>query len=232
MNAPTSNGFLMGLDAGTSVVKAAIFDQAGNEMSRGARTVPIVNPQPHLAEEDMDLVWEAAAGAIQDALVNGSVRAEEILGVCATGQGDGSWMVGSDGKPAGPAILWTDGRTGDLLDQWYDSGAVAKQFPISGTGPYAGTTSALLRWRQDNEPSLLARATPTCGARTGWSTASPATSAPIPRTPASRASTYVPGPGPRTCSTSWASTSAPVTYSRSCATPPSSAARSPATRPA
>ncbi|MFC6714084.1 FGGY family carbohydrate kinase [Branchiibius cervicis] len=156
MNAPTSNGFLMGLDAGTSVVKAAIFDQAGNEMSRGARTVPIVNPEPHLAEEDMDLVWEAAAGAIQDALVNGSVRAEEILAVCATGQGDGSWMVGPDGKPAGPAILWTDGRTGDLLDQWYDSGAVAKQFPISGTGPYAGTTSALLRWRQDNEPALLA----------------------------------------------------------------------------
>jgi sugar (pentulose or hexulose) kinase len=63
------DGYILGLDAGTSVVKAAIFDLQGNELSRGARSVPITNPEPHLAEEDMQEVWVAATEAISHALV-------------------------------------------------------------------------------------------------------------------------------------------------------------------
>jgi sugar (pentulose or hexulose) kinase len=154
-----ADGYILGLDAGTSVVKAAIFDLQGNELSRGARTVPITNPEPHLAEENMDDVWEAATEAIQQALVNSSVRAEEILGVAGTGQGDGSWLIDANGKPAGPAILWTDGRAGDIVDGWVADGSITRQFDVSGTGPYAGTSSAILRWRQDNQAQLLEGAT-------------------------------------------------------------------------
>ena len=68
------DGYILGLDAGTSVVKAAIFDLQGNELSRGARSVPITNPEPHLAEEDMQEVWVAATEAISHALVNSSVK--------------------------------------------------------------------------------------------------------------------------------------------------------------
>ena len=49
-------------------------------IARGARTVPITNPEPHLAEEDMQEVWVAATEAISQALVGSSVKAEEILG--------------------------------------------------------------------------------------------------------------------------------------------------------
>src|SRR6476620_2899578 len=150
-----SDGYILGLDAGTSVVKAAIFDLHGNELSRGAHSVPIANPEPHLAEEDMNEVWVAATDAIQAALTNSSVRADEILGVCATGQGDGSWLIDGDGKPIGPAILWTDGRAGEIVDTWNTDGSITRQFDVSGCGPYAGTTSALLRWRQENQPELL-----------------------------------------------------------------------------
>jgi sugar (pentulose or hexulose) kinase len=149
------DGYILGLDAGTSVVKAAIFDLQGNELSRGARSVPITNPEPHLAEEDMQEVWVAATEAISHALVNSSVRADEILGVSATGQGDGSWLIDRDGKPRGPAILWTDGRAGEIVDTWNTDGSITRQFDVSGCGPYAGTTSALLRWRQENQPELL-----------------------------------------------------------------------------
>ena len=151
--------YIIGLDAGTSVVKAAIFDTNGNEIARGARSVPITNPQAHLAEESMDEVWVAGTEAIAQALTNSSVRADEIIALSATGQGDGTWLIGADGKPKGPAYLWTDGRAGGIIDGWYADGTVSKQFNISGTGPYAGTTSALLRWRQDNEPEILEGAT-------------------------------------------------------------------------
>jgi sugar (pentulose or hexulose) kinase len=163
------DGYILGLDAGTSVVKAAIFDLQGNELSRGARSVPITNPEPHLAEEDMQEVWVAATEAISHALVNSSVRADQILGISATGQGDGSWLIDHDGKPRGPAILWTDGRAGEIVDTWNTDGSITRQFDVSGCGPYAGTTSALLRWRQENQPELLDGGI-NCGARTGSST--------------------------------------------------------------
>lgn len=149
------NDFILGIDAGTSVVKAAIFDLLGNEVNRAARNVPINSPEPHLAEIDMSQVWVAATEAIREVLTGTSVRPEEIAGISVTGQGDGSWMIDPDGKPLGPALLWTDGRAGDIIDGWYEDGTVSKQFAISGAGPYAGTSAALLRWRRDNQPELM-----------------------------------------------------------------------------
>jgi sugar (pentulose or hexulose) kinase len=151
--------YILGIDAGTSVLKAAIFDLAGNELNRGARNVPITNPEPHLAEENMQEVWVAASEAIREALTGTSVRPEEIAAVSVTGQGDGSWLIDrTTGKPIGPAILWTDGRTGPIIDKWYDDGTVTEQFEISGTGPYAGTASTILRWRAENQADLLGNA--------------------------------------------------------------------------
>jgi sugar (pentulose or hexulose) kinase len=151
--------YLLGIDAGTSVIKAAVFSETGTEMSRGAGTVPIINPSPNEAEEDMHRVWSAAATAIREAIVGSSVRPSEIVAVSVTGQGDGSWLIDENGKPKGNAILWTDGRTGKIIDQWYEDGTISKQFKTSGLGPYAGTASAVLRWRKDNQPENLEGAT-------------------------------------------------------------------------
>ena len=151
--------YLLGIDAGTSVIKAAIFDEHGNELSRGAHNVPIDNPTTYMAEEDMETVWVAATLAIRDAIEGSAVKASDIAAISATGQGDGTWLVDSEGEPAGPAFLWTDGRAADIIDTWYADGTISKQFQISGLGPYAGTTSALLRWRLENQPEILQGAT-------------------------------------------------------------------------
>lgn len=149
------NHYLIGIDAGTSVIKAALFDLHGNEISRGARNVPITNPTPIEAEEDMMDVWQAAAGALTDCLTGSGVASEDIIGLSLTGQGDGSWMIDKDGNPAGPAILWTDGRAGPKLMEMIADGTISKQFKYSGNGPYAGTTSQVMRWRKDHQPELL-----------------------------------------------------------------------------
>jgi sugar (pentulose or hexulose) kinase len=153
------NHYLIGIDAGTSVIKAALFDLHGNEIHRGARNVPITNPTPTQAEENMKEVWVAATEAIQQCLQGSGVAAEDIAALALTGQGDGTWMLNKKGKPLGPAILWTDGRAGAQVDEWYNDGTVTKQFKISGTGPYAGTSTAVLRWRKDNRPEELEGAT-------------------------------------------------------------------------
>jgi sugar (pentulose or hexulose) kinase len=149
------DGYLIGIDAGTSVVKAVVFDLDGNELSRAGRNVPIQNPRSHMAEENMDQVWQAATEVLQEILKGSGVDPASILALSVTAQGDGSWMIGADGNPVGPAILWTDGRAGDIIDRWYADGTVSRQFDITGCGPYAGSTSPVLRWRIENQPELL-----------------------------------------------------------------------------
>ena len=155
------DGYILGLDAGTSVVKAAIFDLQGNELSRGARSVPITNPEPHLAEEDMQEVWVAATEAISHALVNSSVRADEILGISATGQGDGSWLLEKP-LPAAPGLVDLHCDVHPWMQAWvatfnHDQFAVsdaAGRFRIDASGRQIGYTSYLMQW-QDGAQKLV-----------------------------------------------------------------------------
>jgi len=149
------DGYIIGVDAGTSVVKAVVFDLAGNELARAGRNVPIHNPQHHMAEEDMHEVWTAATEVLNEILHNSNVNPADILALSVTAQGDGSWMIDANGEPVGPAILWTDGRAGDIIDRWYADGTVSRQFGITGCGPYAGSASPVLRWRLENQPELV-----------------------------------------------------------------------------
>jgi sugar (pentulose or hexulose) kinase len=51
--------YLMGIDAGTSMVKCTIFDAGGAERFGASRRLPVVRPGPDLAEQDMNTVYEA-----------------------------------------------------------------------------------------------------------------------------------------------------------------------------
>lgn len=143
--------YIMGIDAGTSVVKAVIFDIHGHQVERAAETVPILSPKPNYAEEDMDQVWQAGANAILNAIVNARIKPEEIKAVGITGQGDGTWMIDSSGEPISHSYLWNDGRAGEIVSGWDQDGTTKEGFKLTGHGPYAGSTSALLRWRLENE---------------------------------------------------------------------------------
>ena len=134
------DGYILGFDAGTSVVKAAIFDLHGNELNRGARSVPITNPEPHLAEEDMNEVWVAATEAISQAL-HGRLRprGRDPRGSAPPARATAAGSSTATASRSAPHMLWTDGRAGEIVDSWNTDGSITRQFDVSGTGPYAGT---------------------------------------------------------------------------------------------
>ncbi len=146
---------LLGLDVGTSLIKAVVFDLDGTEVAAASHTVAVRSPQPGWAEQDMEAVWQAAAAAIHDALVN--VRARDVAAVGVAGQGDGAWMIDRDGRPVAPAPLWSDGRATDAIDGWAASGALSRLYERGGTVLWPGSQAALLAWYQEHEPELLSR---------------------------------------------------------------------------
>lgn len=142
------------VDAGTSMVKAVIFDEEGRELKVARQAVPTQHRAPGFSEQDMNGVWDAVVYTIRS-VVHG-VR-EPVRMLAFTGQGDGCWLVGADGEPTGPAILWNDGRSAGIVDRWEADGVLDRAFRINGNYGFAGVSGAILSWLRAHDRDRLER---------------------------------------------------------------------------
>lgn len=152
------------VDAGTTMVKAVLFDGAGRELGVVRQPTPVRRDATGASEQDMDAVWEAVVTAVR------AVRQphpEPVDLLAFTGQGDGCWLVDAAGEPTGPAILWNDARPGTVLERWDDAGVLTAAFRINGTLGFPGTSGAILRWLHDHQPDRL-RASARALSCDGW----------------------------------------------------------------
>ena len=88
---------LIGIDAGTSVIKAVGFDLAGRQL--GAAAVPnrYATGAQGAATQDMARTWEDCAAALRGLADHIPNLAGRTAALSVTGQGDGTWLVGDDG---------------------------------------------------------------------------------------------------------------------------------------
>ena len=66
--------FLLGIDAGTTVIKSTLFTLDGHEVAGAAYDSSLLVPRPGWAEADMDVVWQAVVTAVQDTLRRAAVQ--------------------------------------------------------------------------------------------------------------------------------------------------------------
>lgn len=151
----------IGLDVGTSLVKAVLFDEHLHVVDTAHTTVPVRSPSPGWSEQDLDEVLDAVCHVVSSvAPADGTV---EQLAV--TAQGDGTWLVDADARPVGPALLWNDARAGDLVQEWEDDGRLRTAFEVTGSYGNAGLPHAQLAWLRAHDPPRVERARHvlTCG---------------------------------------------------------------------
>jgi sugar (pentulose or hexulose) kinase len=141
----------IGIDVGTSTVKAAAFDATGRQLAVAARPVGL-SMHGGFVEQDMDEVYGAVVAVLDEltAEVDGPF---ELAGL--TGQGDGVWLVDSEGRPVRAAASWMDGRAHELLDQWLADGTFETVFRRTGSAMFPGCPGPLLAWLAAHEPKSL-----------------------------------------------------------------------------
>ncbi len=149
--------YLLGIDVGTSRIRAAVLDLSGRELGFAARASATDSPQPGWAQQDMAAVWEAAAAAIREALAGSGVSPAEVAAVGPSGQGDGAWLLDDDGRPLGAAPLWNDGRAAELVERWQAEGRLSRLFRRGGTVLWPGALAPVLAWMAEHEPARRAR---------------------------------------------------------------------------
>ncbi|MFJ9814668.1 FGGY family carbohydrate kinase [Streptomyces sp. NPDC101151] len=141
----------VGIDVGTSMVKAAAFDGTGRELAVEARPVGL-DLRGGSVEQDMEEVY-AAVVAVLRALTARVPEPVELAGL--TGQGDGVWLVDAAGRPVRAAISWMDGRAHELVDQWLADGTFETVFRRTGSAMFPGCPGPLLAWLDRHEPQSL-----------------------------------------------------------------------------
>lgn len=146
---------LLGVDSGTSVVKAVAFDMRGDEIASARRDMPVIVPGAGRSEVDMTSVWELTAEAIREVVTN--IGAEQIGGVAFSGTACGYWGVDEGMRPVRNAILWNDSRAGEIIGNWQISGFYSHIFQRTGNAPFPGYPLSTLRWLADHEPETLER---------------------------------------------------------------------------
>ncbi len=150
--------YLLGVDAGHTVIKAAVFDDAGTEIGRGARPTATFSRHPRWQEREMDVVWASAAGAISDAIVDAGIDGSQVRCVGIGAHGDGLYLVDAQLRPVRAAILATDTRAAAYCERWNTGEIADRLMAITGQVPAPYTPPATLSWLRDNEPESFGRA--------------------------------------------------------------------------
>lgn len=150
--------YLLGIDNGGTMSKAALFDSEGKELACASRKVEMIELQPGWSERDANAMWGNTADAIREVIETAGVDAAEIAGVACTGHGNGLYLVDGAGKPVRNAINSMDGRAASHVDQWLADGVDAKVLPKTTQCLWPAQPNALLAWLRDNEPETMANA--------------------------------------------------------------------------
>ena len=104
------SSLFLGLDVGTTLVKAIVVDAGGALRASAEAPVPLHLVGSDGVEQDIGEIRAAAAAAISDAVRGCGTDADRIAAIGISSQGGALQLVAPDGTPKGPVIGWQDGR--------------------------------------------------------------------------------------------------------------------------
>jgi L-xylulokinase len=149
--------YLLGIDNGNTVSKAAIFDLQGREIKVTSRKVESEYPRQGWTERSMDALWQATATTVSEALGSSGIKPEQIIAIGTSGHGNGLYLLDKQGRPARPGIQSLDSRATDIIDSWNRKRLHDQVFPYTTQSLWPGQPNALLAWIKQNEPQVYQR---------------------------------------------------------------------------
>ena len=142
---------LVGLDVGTTGVKALRISAEGEVLARAEKPYPLATPQPGWAEQDPEDWWRASEAALAE------VGGDGIAGIGLSGQMHGLVALDDADRVLRPAILWNDQRTGAECAEIEERFGLRELVRLTGNRALPGFTAPKLLWLRKHEPDVYAR---------------------------------------------------------------------------
>lgn len=143
-----SSPLLLGIDEGTTAVKAALFDRELHAVAEARRPVAVAHPRPGWVEQDPELILEAVTDAVADVLERAGGREILAAGLAHQGESVLAWDSRS-GRALTPVIVWQDKRQEALLAEIGTRAVERSGLPLD---PYF--SAGKLAWLLDNDEQV------------------------------------------------------------------------------
>jgi len=146
-------GYLLGLDIGTSGVKALLVSSEGKIISSKTVSYPLTTPHSGWAEQSPYDWWEATVKVIKETVSNNPIDSNQIKGISLSGQMHSSVFLDEKMEVIRPAILWSDTRTSRQCKEIYvKAGGLDQLIHYVSNPALEGFTAPKILWLKENEP--------------------------------------------------------------------------------
>ena len=149
---------IIGIDAGTSLIKAVAFSLNGKELAISSTTNDYKTNSNGHATQSLNKTWENCIKVIKELREKLPDIDNKICLISVTGQGDGTWLIDKNGDPVCDAWLWLDSRSSKEAEEISKLNSENERFMATGTGMFSGQQSSQLVFMEKNHPELLDKA--------------------------------------------------------------------------
>ncbi len=150
--------YILVIDAGTTGVRALIFNKVTEIKAQAYTEFPSYHPKPDRVEQDANEIWEAIQKMIKQALSDLSISFNDIKAIGITNQRATTVIWDRQtGLPVSRAIVWQDtrtaGRVAELSEEWGE-----KVYSRTGWALAPVYSSLSIEWILKNVPGIKERA--------------------------------------------------------------------------
>ena len=159
-----SVGCYLGIDVGTSSVRAAVFDGAGRKLGAGVHPIRIGRPEEDFVEQSSDDIWEACGRSVRDALGQAGLSPQAVAGIgfdatcslVALDAQDRPVTISPTGDDAWNVVVWMDHRATQQASRINGTGHEVLRYVGGQVSPEMQTPKLL--WLREQMPRSWARA--------------------------------------------------------------------------
>ena len=151
--------YVMAMDAGTTGIRAILFDHSGDLVAEASQEFPQIYPQPGWVEHNPLDIWNTQITVAKKVLDTAGVSADAIAAIGITNQRETAIVWDRlTGHPVMNAIVWQDRRTAGFCDGLKARGLTDYVHETTGLVIDAYFSGTKINWILDNVPGARDRA--------------------------------------------------------------------------
>ncbi len=149
---------LLGLDAGTTALKVALFDSAGTLLGVSTQEYALETPKVNYVEVDAEVYWQAFKNGLSEIKKGYEIRPEDEISLAISAQGETLICIDKEGNPLRKAIVWMDNRAVAEARAMEEKFGNELGYQVTGQVSFEPCWPApKILWIRNNEPDIFAK---------------------------------------------------------------------------
>jgi xylulokinase len=150
--------YIIGMDCGTTNIKAVVLSNAGEIVAEASRPSKPIYPGPGMHEQDANEWWKNASDIFKDLMIQlGPDQSKYVAGVCISSHTVSMLPVDKNGAPLRNALIYQDERSNEERHEITRKVGTERFIKIVGGQPSVAFLPNKILWFKKNEPQLFAK---------------------------------------------------------------------------